>query len=144
MAGTPGDFQTAKDFLALLQAELGVAAPESEPIFSAGTPASRNATLGITKLDAPTAWIDVYYPVMNTPLNHSVAILGEDGLPVWDAPLEEVADDTDPEAGKYYEAVTTFHGLSRSGEVKGKIVYAGYGRQQDYKALVEQGKAWHI
>jgi N-acetylated-alpha-linked acidic dipeptidase len=140
MAGTPGDLTTAKDFLALLQTELGAIAPASEPIYLAGSAESRNATLSITHLNAPTAWIDVYYPVMNTPLNHSVAILGNDGLPVWNAPLEEVADLTDPEAGKYFEAVPTFHGLSKSGEVKGHLVYANYGRQEDYRDLVEKGK----
>lgn len=139
MAGTPGDFDTAKLWLALLQAELGAVAPESEPIYSAGSSESRNATLSIPHLNAPTAWIDVYYPVMNTPVNHSVSILGDDGLPVWAAPLEEVADDTDPEAGKYFASVPTFHGLSASGEVTGKLIYANYGRQEDYKALVAKG-----
>ena len=140
MAGTPGDFQTAKDFLELLQTQFGVPTPDDEPIFSAGTAPSRNATLSIPKLNAPTAWIDVYYPVMNTPLNHSVEIIGDDGLPVWTAQLEEVADDKDPDAGKYFDAVPAFHGLSRSGEVKGKLVYANYGRQEDYKELTDKGK----
>ena len=142
MAGTPGDFETAKDFLALVQAHFGAVAPAADggqAIYSAGSVESRNATLSIPHLDAPTAWIDVYYPVMNTPLNHSVAILGDDGAPIWQAPLEEVADATDPEAGKYVEAVPVFHGLSRSGEVKGKLVYANYGRQEDYKALLDKG-----
>lgn len=140
MAGTVGDFETAKDFLALLQTELGVSVPDTEPVYSAGTVASRNATLYIPKLDAPTAWIDVYYPVMNTPLNHSVEILGDDGAVVWSAPLEEVADGTDPEAGQYFDAVPAFHGLSKSGEVKGKLVYANYGRQEDYQALIDKGE----
>lgn len=143
MAGTPGDFDTAKDFLALLQRELGAVAPtgsDSQPIYSAGTIESRNATLSIPSLSAPTAWIDVYYPVMNTPLNHSVEILDQDGKVVWTAPLEEVADEKDPDAGKYFDAVPTFHGLSRSGDVKGKLVYANYGRQEDYKALVKEGE----
>ncbi|KAI0353001.1 Zn-dependent exopeptidase [Trametes cingulata] len=139
MAGTPGDFETAKDFLKLLQTELGVAAPASLPIYSAGTPESRNATLGITKLKAPTAWIDTYYPVMNTPLDHSLKILDEDGDAAWTAELEEVADDQDPEAGKYYDAVTTWHGLSRGGSAKGKLVYANYGRKEDFDELVEKG-----
>ncbi|KAI0375808.1 Zn-dependent exopeptidase [Pilatotrama ljubarskyi] len=139
MAGTPGDFETAKDFLKLLQTELGAAAPASLPIYSAGTPESRNATLGITKLKAPTAWIDTYYPVMNTPLDHSLKILNEDGDAVWTAALEEVADDTDPEAGKYYDAVTTWHGLSRGGSAKGKLVYANYGTKEDFDELVEKG-----
>lgn len=147
MAGTPGDFATAKEFLALLQREFaaipptGLASLDTEPIYSAGTTESRNATLSIPTLTSPTAWIDVYYPVMNTPVNHSVEILGEDGKAVWTAPLEEVADERDPDAGEYSEAVPTFHGLSRSGEVKGKLVFANYGRQEDYKALLNQGKS---
>ena len=139
MAGTPGDFETATAFLRLLQTEFGVSAPVALPLFNAGSPESRNATLGISKLAHPAAWVDTYYPVMNTPLNHSATILGEDGLPVWSANLEEVADEADPDAGKYWDAVPAFHGLSRSGEVKGKLVYANYGRQQDYQALVEKG-----
>ncbi|KAI0720289.1 Zn-dependent exopeptidase [Cerioporus squamosus] len=139
MAGTSGDFDTAKDFLKLLQTELGIKAPSTLPLFSAGTPESRNATLNITSLKGPTAWIDTYYPVMNTPLDHSIEILDEDGNAVWTAELEEVADNTDPEAGKYYDAVTTWHGLSRGGSAKGKLVYANYGRKEDYDALVEQG-----
>lgn len=139
MAGTPGDFDTATDFLKLLQTELGITAPPTLPLFSAGTPESRGATLNISSLKAPTAWIDTYYPVMNTPLEHSIEILDAEGNAVWTAELEEVADDTDPEAGKYFDAVTTWHGLSRGGSAKGKLVYANYGRKEDYDALVEQG-----
>ncbi|KAL7282530.1 hypothetical protein ACG7TL_004001 [Trametes sanguinea] len=139
MAGTPGDFETAKDFLKLLQTELGISPPSDLPIYSAGTHESRNATLSITKLKAPTAWIDTYYPVMNTPLDHSLEILDDDGNAVWTASLEEVADETDPEAGKYYDAVTTWHGLSKGGSAKGRLVYANYGRKEDYDELVAKG-----
>ncbi|KAI0747310.1 Zn-dependent exopeptidase [Irpex lacteus] len=142
IAGSTGDFDTAKDFLVLLQKEFNAVAPASgggQPIYSAGTAESRNATLSIPTLDKPTAWIDVYYPVLNTPLNHSVEILDEDGKPFWSAPLEEDADETDPDAGKYIDSVPAFHGLSQSGEVKGKLVFANYGRQEDYQALVKQG-----
>ncbi|KAI0722810.1 Zn-dependent exopeptidase [Earliella scabrosa] len=139
LAGSPGDFETAKDFLRLLQTELGAGSPATTPVFPAGSPESRNATLGISELKAPTAWIDTYYPVMNTPLDHSLEILDEDGNPVWTAAMEEVADDTDPEAGKYYDAVTTWHGLSRGGSAKGKLVYANYGRKEDFDELVAQG-----
>ena len=140
LAGSPGDFETAKDFLRLLQTELGAGSPATTPVFPAGSPESRNATLGISELKAPTAWIDTYYPVMNTPLDHSLEILDEDGNAVWTAALEEVADDTDPEAGKYYDAVTTWHGLSRGGSAKGKLVYANYGRKEDFDELVAQGE----
>ncbi|RDX53924.1 Zn-dependent exopeptidase [Lentinus brumalis] len=139
MAGTSGDFETAKDFLKLLQTEFRIKTPSTLPLFSAGTPESRNATLNIPSLKEPSVWIDTYYPVMNTPLEHSLEILDEDGKAVWTAELEEVADQTDPEAGKYYDAVTTWHGLSRGGSAKGKLVYANYGRKEDYDALIEQG-----
>ncbi|KAH8094878.1 Zn-dependent exopeptidase [Cristinia sonorae] len=148
LAGSPGDFQTAKDFLTLLQTELGAVSPagdsSSDPIFSAGTVESRNATLSITNWKTashkPTAWIDVYYPVMNTPLDRALEILDEDGKEVvWKAELEEVAEVGDPDAHEYAEAVPTWHGLSKGGEVKGKLVYANYGRQEDYKALIDSG-----
>lgn len=139
LAGSEGDYKTATDFLALLQRELGISIPGTEPVFSAGSAKSRNATLSIPSLDTPTAWIDVYYPVMNTPLDRSLQILADSGDAVWTAELEEVADETDPEAHKYADAVPTFHGLSRGGEVEGKLVYAHYGRKQDYDDLEAKG-----
>ena len=139
IAGSPQDLVTAKEFLALLQNELGIEVPEDEPIFSAGTAASREATLSISKLDKPTAWIDTYYPVLNTPVDHSLEILEEDGTVAWKADLEEVADETDPDAAQFAESVLAWHGLSKGGEVKGKLVYAKYGRQQDYKELIDNG-----
>lgn len=141
MAGTDGDYDTAIDFLHLLQKELGISSSQ-EPVFKAGSEDSRNATLNIPKLTKPTAWVDTYYPVLNTPVNHSVEILDDSGEKViWSAQLEEVADsDEDPDAQKYAEAIPAFHGLSRSGEVQGKLVYVNYGRKEDYDALEEQGQ----
>ncbi|EPQ59132.1 Zn-dependent exopeptidase [Gloeophyllum trabeum ATCC 11539] len=139
LAGSEGDFNTAKYFLELLQHEFSIQPTSSEPIYSAGTPASRNATLSITNLTSPAAWIDTYYPVMNTPLDRKLEIIGDDGEVVWSAKVEEVADSTDPEAGVYAEAVPTFHGLSKNGTAEGQLVYAHYGRREDYAALVEKG-----
>ncbi|RPD62189.1 hypothetical protein L227DRAFT_609436 [Lentinus tigrinus ALCF2SS1-6] len=48
MADIPGDCDTAKDLLKLLQTELGIKAPSTLPLFSAGTPESRDATLNVT------------------------------------------------------------------------------------------------
>ncbi|KAI0082390.1 Zn-dependent exopeptidase [Panus rudis PR-1116 ss-1] len=143
LAGSPQDLITAKYFLDILQRELGITPPSEEPIFSAGTEESRNATLNIAQLTKPTAWIDTYYPVMNTPVNHSLEVLDEDGKATWKADLEEVADDTDPDAGKHAESVLAWHGLSKGGEVQGKLVYANYGRQEDYKALLEKGVSFN-
>lgn len=140
MASTPGDLQTARDFLALLQTELNVTAPKEYPLFDAGTPESRESTLGITERSEPSAWIDKYYPVMNHPLDgRTVEIVDDDGKVVWSADLEEKADDTDKEAGMYKDAVPAFHGLSTSGNATGKLIYAHYGRQQDYAELIAKG-----
>lgn len=142
MAGTPGDFDTATDFLALLQKELGVRSHAcSPPIFKAGSPESRDATLSIPQTSEVKAWIDVYYPVLNSPLERSLEILGSDGQPAWTANLEEVIDETDADAHKYADSIPAFHGLSAEGEVEGRLVYVNYGRKEDYDALVESGES---
>ncbi|KAJ7228374.1 hypothetical protein GGX14DRAFT_692427 [Mycena pura] len=137
LAGSEGDLRTAKDFLSVLQNELGIEPSSSEPIFDAGSFESRDATNSIPKTKKPKAWIDVYHPVMNTPLDRTLEVVNKNGKVVWKAELEEVADDTDPEAGQYYDAVPTFHGLSAPGDVQGKLVYANYCRKEDYDELVE-------
>lgn len=139
MAGTSGDFETAKDFLALLQKELGISSSSSQPIYPAGSAESRDATLSIPQTTETKAWIDIYYPVLNTPLDRSLEILDDNGQPVWKANLEEVIDETDEDAHKYADAIPAFHGLSADGEVEGRLIYAHYGRKQDYDALVEAG-----
>ncbi|KAG1752576.1 uncharacterized protein EDB91DRAFT_1103334 [Suillus paluster] len=140
MAGTAGDFDTAKYFLAHLQEELEIDRSSSDiPLYSAGSHESREATLTIQSLDEPTAWIDEYYPILNSPLDRSLEILGDDGKAVWSAELEEVADETDPYAFQSANAVPTWHGISRGGQAEGTLIYAHYGRKQDYDALVEAG-----
>jgi N-acetylated-alpha-linked acidic dipeptidase len=132
--------QTARDFLALLQRELDITPPDEYPLFHAGTEASQESTLGITERSEPSAWIDQYFPVMDHPLpGRAVEILDDDGHVWWSADLEEKADDTDKEAGMYKDAVPAFHGLSVSGNATGKVVYAHYGRQEDYQELVAKG-----
>ncbi|KAL5527160.1 hypothetical protein ACEPAG_5951 [Sanghuangporus baumii] len=140
MAGTEGDYDTAIDFLHLVQKELGIASPLKDPVFSAGSPESRKATLGITERGLPSAWVDIYYPVLNSPVNHSLEILDNNGDAFWTAHLEEEAEnELDPDAGKYAEAVPAFHGLSRGGEVQGKLVFVNYGRKEDYDELEAAG-----
>jgi N-acetylated-alpha-linked acidic dipeptidase len=91
-------------------------------------------------LTKPTAWIDVYYPILNTPLDRSLAILGNDGTTVWSAKLEETADALDNDAHTYAESVGAWHGLSKDGEAEGRLIYANYGRKQDYDELIEKGQ----
>lgn len=140
IAGSEQDLVTAKDFLHVLQRELRIAQSASgDSVFDAGSYASRNATLSITNLTKPTAWIDKYFPVMNRPLNRSLEILDSDGNAIWTANLEEVGDPLDPEAEKNSNAVPAFHGLSCDGDVRGQLVYANLGRKEDYDALVKAG-----
>ncbi|KAG6821633.1 hypothetical protein H0H93_000142 [Arthromyces matolae] len=141
LAGSSQDFEDAKTLLKLFQTEFGINLPESDPIFPAGTPESRNATLHLTSpfTHKPSAWIDVYYPVLNTPLDRSLQILGQDGSSIWDANLVEDGDPLDEDAAKYKDSVPAWHGLSKDGVAEGQLVYANYGSKADYDQLVAAG-----
>ena len=139
LAGSDGDLRTAKYFLDLLQHELSIPKGTKDPVYPAGTVASRNATLSITNLTKPAAWIDVYYPILNTPLDRNLEILGDDGHTAWKAELEEVGDELDSDAYTYADSVGAWHGLSKDGEAVGRLIYANYGRKRDYDELVEKG-----
>ncbi|EKM79985.1 hypothetical protein AGABI1DRAFT_72743 [Agaricus bisporus var. burnettii JB137-S8] len=126
VAGSDGDFKTAEIFLSHLQEWFNIAPPEQKPIYDAGTSESQEATRGIIERDTPSAWIDTYYPVMNTPLERALQILNDDGTIAWEADLKEHGDDRDPDAAKFEDAVPTFHGYSVSGDVTGHLVYCDY------------------
>jgi N-acetylated-alpha-linked acidic dipeptidase len=133
LAGSSQDFEDAKVILKLFQDELGIHKPHREPIFKAGSHASRHSTLQLTSLLSPrhpTAWIDTYYPVLNTPLDRALEILENNGTAAWNADLIEDGDPLDPEAAKYKDAVPTWHGLSFGGEATGDLIYANYGLQE--------------
>ncbi|KAF9478208.1 Zn-dependent exopeptidase [Pholiota conissans] len=142
LAGSSEDFLDAKVILHLFQDEFNIPKPLHLPIFPAGTPESRNATLLLTERGAstrPTAWIDTYYPVMNTGVEQSLEILATNGSTVWTADLVEDGDPRDPEAHKYKDTIPAWHGLSCDGDVTGQLIYANYGRKEDYDELVAQG-----
>lgn len=113
-------------------------------IYPAGSNEARAATLNISAYVEPTAWITTYYPVLNFPLNCSLETLGEDGNTIWTAELKEVSDGTDPEATEYATAILTWHGMSHGGEAQGKLIYANYGRKEDYDALVDAGMVFSV
>ncbi|KAF8843077.1 hypothetical protein BDN67DRAFT_946103, partial [Paxillus ammoniavirescens] len=141
LAGAPEDLQDAKDILSLFQKEFGISS-SAEPIFDAGSTESREATLTTTsKLNKPNAWIDVYFPVMNTANADGISLelFGSDGKSVWTADLLEDGDPGDETAAKYKHAIPPFHGFSASGEATGQIVYADYGTKDDYDKLVASG-----
>jgi N-acetylated-alpha-linked acidic dipeptidase len=139
LAGSEGDLRTAKYFLDLLRHELSIPKGTDDPVYPAGSEASRNATLSITNLTEPTAWIDVYYPILNTPADRSLEILGDDGQAAWKAELEEIADELDSDAHTYADSVGAWHGLSKDGVAEGRLIFANYGRKSDYDELVEKG-----
>ncbi|GLB33889.1 putative vacuolar protein sorting-associated protein 70 [Lyophyllum shimeji] len=141
LAGSSEDLNDAKVMLDLFHKEFNIPMPSAEPIFAAGTPESRNATLRLTSRETaePSAWIDTYYPVLNTPLDRSLQILGEDGEAVWTADLVEDGDPLDEDAHRYKDSVPTWHGLSKGGDAEGELVYANYGTKEDYDELVAAG-----
>ncbi|KAI0005160.1 hypothetical protein BJV74DRAFT_875682 [Russula compacta] len=139
LAGSEGDLRTAKYFFDLLRHEFSIPKTIEYPIHPAGSEASRNATHSITNLTQPEAWIDTYYPILNTPLDRSLEILGDDGNAVWKAELEETADELDSDAYAYAKSIGAWHGLSSDGTAEGRLVYANYGRKRDYDELVQKG-----
>ncbi|KAJ7572529.1 Zn-dependent exopeptidase [Mycena floridula] len=139
LAGSPQDFEDAKDILRLFQQEFNVEIPLTKPIYPAGSTASRAATLGLTFAQAPSAWIDVYYPYLDTPSNRSLEIVGEEGQAVWEADLLEDGDRRDEEAHKYRNSTQAWHGFSYDGEATGQLIYANRGTQEDYQELIEAG-----
>lgn len=139
IASSEEDFDDAKAMLEIFQTHFSIPTSGDEPIFSAGSPESRRATLDIPHLSTPLAWIDTYYPIMNTPLDRKLEILHSDGSVIWSADVEEVGNPIDMMANKHRTSVPAFHGLSKDGEVEGALIFADYGRKEDYDKLEAAG-----
>ncbi|KAH8650117.1 putative N-acetylated-alpha-linked acidic dipeptidase [Xylariales sp. PMI_506] len=82
--------------------------------------------------------VDEYHVYLNYPKadGRAVEILSEDGTKaIWSAKIEEeeVGGET---AGRQTYA---FHGLSKSGDVKGPLIYVNYGTKSDFKRLYDSG-----
>lgn len=109
IAGTEGDYATAMDV---------------ENMFHRA---------GLDKVE-----VDEYYVYVNYPRQdgRTVQILDKGGeKAIWTAKLEE--DEMGGEtAGRQTYA---FHGHSKSGDVKGPLIYANYGSRDDFKKLEEKG-----
>lgn len=58
--------------------------------------------------------------------------------PPFHAKLQEDIVEEDP-TSILRDEVPVFHGLSTSGDVTGKLVYAGYGRKRDFELLEAKG-----
>lgn len=65
----------------------------------------------------------------------AVELLATDGTVQWTAKIEEEQAYTDPPR----EQTMVFHGYSKTGDVKGPLIYANYGSREDFKRLYDSG-----
>ncbi|OTB06573.1 hypothetical protein M426DRAFT_318964 [Hypoxylon sp. CI-4A] len=82
--------------------------------------------------------VDEYYVYLNYPKagGRTVQIISEDGKEAkWTAALEE--EDVGEEMTGRQTFV--FHGHSKSGNVRGPLIYANYGSREDFKRLSDKG-----
>ncbi|KAJ3095517.1 hypothetical protein HDU97_006872 [Phlyctochytrium planicorne] len=79
--------------------------------------------------------LDEYEVLLNTPKRRSLTLLEPHRF---DAVLKEdvILED---EASWNQDQVPTFHGYGKSGKWTGELVYANYGRKEDYDYLVSKG-----
>ncbi|KAF9265376.1 Zn-dependent exopeptidase [Marasmius fiardii PR-910] len=127
--------------LDIFQKELGIKPPRHPPIFSAGSPKSRASTIILTERlrpHVPTAWIDVYFPKLDTPVGRSLDLLDKEGNSVWSFDLNEDGDPLDEDAHAYRDFVPAWHGHSSHGEAEGQV-RTFIGPRLDYDELVEAG-----
>lgn len=82
--------------------------------------------------------IKTYWPLLNYPVSHRLSLFSGPEHLRFEAKLTEDPVDED-ETSKDPNVVPTFHGYSKNGTVTGRIVYANYGRLQDFQFLKDQG-----
>ncbi|KAK4663317.1 hypothetical protein QC763_607540 [Podospora pseudopauciseta] len=80
---------------------------------------------------------DTYHVYLNYPKagGRAVEILGDDGKVKWTAKLEEDEVGGETTGRQTY----AFHGHSKSGDVKGPLIYAHYGSREDFQTLKDRG-----
>lgn len=88
------------------------------------------ATAGLEQV-----WTDEYEVYLNYPRadGRAVEILNVDGTVAWSAKIDE--EKVYPDR----EQTLAFHGHSKSGDVKGPLIYANYGSREDFKTLHDSG-----
>ena len=87
---------------------------------------------GLDNVEIDKYWAYINYPTKD---GRAVQLLDGKGKATWSALLEE-----DEKGGETAGRQTyAFHGLSKSGDVKGPLVYANYGSREDFKKLKDQG-----
>ena len=149
IAGSGFDYITAVQVKNDWEAALGL--PQSgidENFYESGSDESQQRVYG--GMEKLGVWIDTvstlslsigqiadeqYYPVMNTPVHASVTLLTD---PPFHAKLREDIVEGDADS-MYRDDVPVFHGLSANGNVKGQVIYVGFGRKRDFEAMQERG-----
>ncbi|RCH80400.1 hypothetical protein CU098_002186 [Rhizopus stolonifer] len=113
----------------------------SEP-HVAGTPSDKRQAEWtrekFNEFGIPDAKIKTYYPLLNYPVSHRLAIVSGPEELRYEAKLKEDIVDEDPTTANP-DSIPLFHGYSKNGTAKGKIIYANYGRLEDFQFLVDQG-----
>ncbi|ORZ25379.1 hypothetical protein BCR42DRAFT_340415 [Absidia repens] len=107
----------------------------------AGTPADeRQAQWTLEKFNefGIESKIDTYYPLLNYPIAHRLALISGPKHLRFEASLREDPVEED-ETSHDPDIVPTFHGYSKNGTVTGPVVYANYGTVEDFQYLVDQG-----
>ncbi|KAK6910065.1 membrane protein [Kwoniella mangroviensis CBS 10435] len=133
-AGSGYDLYSALALKNEWEKELGLrVSGANEFVYEAGSAESQSRIRN--GADQLGVWVDTYYPVLNTPVHASVTLLTDTPFK---AKLREDIVDGDPDS-QLRDEVPVFHGLSASGDVKAKYVYAGYGRKKDFDLLQEKG-----
>ncbi|CAO3653849.1 unnamed protein product [Cunninghamella echinulata] len=82
--------------------------------------------------------IETYYPMLNYPVSHRLAMISGPEEFRYEAKLREDPVDED-KTSLNPDVVPTFHGYSKNGTVQGRVVYANYGTLEDFQYLVDQG-----
>jgi hypothetical protein len=79
---------------------------------------------------------DTYHVYLNYPKHggRAVEVLGKDGKATWAAKWKE-----EQVGGRGTRQTFAFHGHSKSGDVKGRLVYAHYGLREDFQLLKDRG-----
>ncbi|ORX53164.1 Zn-dependent exopeptidase [Hesseltinella vesiculosa] len=84
------------------------------------------------------AELSTYYPLLNYPIHRSLALISGPEELRYEASLREDPVEED-ETSLNPDAVPTFHGYSKNGTAKGRVIYANYGTLKDFQFLVDQG-----
>ena len=109
IAGTEGDYATAMDVKSMF------------------------SRAGLDKVSVDEYYVYVNYPTKD---GRAVQIMDDKGeKAIWTAKLEEEERGGETAGRQTY----AFHGHSKSGDVKGPLIYANYGSRDDFKKLKDKG-----